>query len=278
MGAMAAPAAARAAVSLLHHRPCHFRAGALAGGAFHPLRDHHRPGRDRADRDELYPAIRHPARRHPDAQDDRRQHPRGNLPARRAGTGAGPQRRDRAPPHRPEIPVPPGRHGDRAPALRRGTARLVRRAPRRFHPAGHPLVRSDLLRDRPARRSGGQGTRHCGRRPPCHGQPPPAADDFPGPHSVTRLGQDDVDRLFGGQGFAAAVFAAPTGRWVGPLRSGFGWHLVRVTAAAPAHSRDFDAAHDDALRAWQEQDRADRDAAAYQQLLARYTVRRADQP
>lgn len=111
-----------------------------------------------------------------------------------------------------------------------------------------------------------------------HGQPPPAADDFPGPRSVTRLGQDDVDRLFGGQGFAAAVFAAPTGRWVGPLRSGFGWHLVRVTAAAPAHSRDFDAAHDDALRAWQEQDRADRDAAAYQHLLAHYTVRRADQP
>jgi len=111
-----------------------------------------------------------------------------------------------------------------------------------------------------------------------HGQPPPAADDFPGPRSVTRLGQDDVDRLFGGQGFAAAVFAAPTGRWVGPLRSGFGWHLVRVTATAPAHSRDFDAAHDDALRAWQEQDRADRDAAAYQHLLAHYTVRRADQP
>ena len=69
------------------------------------------------------------------------------------------------------------------------------------------------------------------------------------------------------------MFAAPPGRWVGPVRSGFGWHLVRVTDTVPGHPRRFADARADALQAWQEQDRRARNDTAYRALLARYTVK-----
>jgi len=101
-------------------------------------------------------------------------------------------------------------------------------------------------------------------------------DEFPGPKVISRLAQDDVERLFGGADFAKAVFAAPPGQWFGPVRSGFGWHLVRVTDAVPGHPRRFADARADALQAWQEQDRRARNDTAYRALLARYTVKLAE--
>lgn len=110
------------------------------------------------------------------------------------------------------------------------------------------------------------------------GQVAPPGDEFPGPKGIARLALDDVDRLFGGSDFARAVFAAKPGQWVGPFRSGFGWHVIRLTDATPAKARDFATARNDALLAWQEQDRAVRNDSTYRQLLARYTVNRADRP
>jgi len=110
------------------------------------------------------------------------------------------------------------------------------------------------------------------------GQPAAIGDEFPGPKVTARLAQDDTERLFGSADFARAVFAAQPGRWIGPVRSGFGWHVVRVTDSTPARPRGFAEARQDALAAWQEQDRAARNDAAYRALLARYTVRRTDRP
>ncbi|HJS21302.1 MAG TPA: peptidylprolyl isomerase [Steroidobacteraceae bacterium] len=43
---------------------------------------------------------------------------------------------------------------------------------------------------------------------------------------------DELDRLFG-DGFAAQLIELPQGRWAGPSESGYGLHLVRVTAITP---------------------------------------------
>jgi len=108
------------------------------------------------------------------------------------------------------------------------------------------------------------------------GESAPAADEFPGPKVIARLAEDDVERLFGGADFARAVFAAQPGKWVGPFRSGFGWHVLRVSEALPARARSFEEARSEALAAWQQADRLTRNDEAYRQLLARYTVDRAD--
>ncbi|MDE2404552.1 MAG: peptidyl-prolyl cis-trans isomerase [Sphingomonadales bacterium] len=103
-------------------------------------------------------------------------------------------------------------------------------------------------------------------------------DEFPGPKVVARLAQDDVERLFGSAELARAVFAARPGQWLGPVRSGFGWHLIRVTDATPGRARGFEEARGDALAAWQDEDRRARNDAAYRALLARYTVRVEQRP
>lgn len=36
-----------------------------------------------------------------------------------------------------------------------------------------------------------------------------------------------------------AVFAAAIGEWIGPFESGFGWHVVRVSARTPARDPDY---------------------------------------
>lgn len=100
----------------------------------------------------------------------------------------------------------------------------------------------------------------------------PKGDEFPGPPVIRLLSRADTDRLFGGEGFAAEVFAAPKGLWAGPYRSAFGWHLIRVTEDQPAQPRDFAAARNEVLTDWKEADRATRNEAAYVEIRGRYRV------
>lgn len=101
---------------------------------------------------------------------------------------------------------------------------------------------------------------------------PPAADAFPGTKVIRLLSQGDTDRLFGGADFAAKVFGEPKGHWVGPFRSGFGWHVVRVTEAEPVRLRRFEDVRDAVLRDWRTADREAQNRAAYDALRARYSV------
>ena len=55
-----------------------------------------------------------------------------------------------------------------------------------------------------------------------------------GPASAT-----EVARVFGPE-FAAAVEAAPTGQWYGPLPSSYGLHLVWVHERLPSRAPDFE--------------------------------------
>jgi parvulin-like peptidyl-prolyl isomerase len=102
--------------------------------------------------------------------------------------------------------------------------------------------------------------------------PVPAGDDFPGPQTIRLLSQADIARTFGGERFAAQVFSAPQGGWTGPLRSGFGWHIVRVTEAEPGQSQGFADARAAVLRDWTQADRTAQNEAAYSKLRARYRV------
>lgn len=77
---------------------------------------------------------------------------------------------------------------------------------------------------------------------------------------------DAVDRqtlsnLFGAD-FAQAVFALAPGPWSGPIESGYGIHLVRVTRLDPAEPRSFDDVHDKVREEWRRQ-RAEETRASY---------------
>jgi len=101
-------------------------------------------------------------------------------------------------------------------------------------------------------------------------------DAYPDAYDYASIRPDDAARLFGQTEIAKAIFRIPAGRWSGPFRSGYGWHLVYVTAREPAHLLTFEDARDTVRSDYQadQQDAANRDAFAA--LKGRYTIVRAD--
>lgn len=58
-------------------------------------------------------------------------------------------------------------------------------------------------------------------------------DPFPDLYDYSAFEPEQAVRLFGDTPFSHAVFTAPVGRWSGPYRSGYGWHLLYVEARQP---------------------------------------------
>jgi hypothetical protein len=76
-----------------------------------------------------------------------------------------------------------------------------------------------------------------------------------------------------GAPFAAQVMSLPAGSWSAPLRSSYGFHVVRVTEKSVGRQPTFDEARAAVLRDWQDERRAAANAAALARLRQRYDVR-----
>lgn len=83
--------------------------------------------------------------------------------------------------------------------------------------------------------------------------------------------QSEVARLFGSD-FAKALFAQPVGRWVGPIDSGYGIHLVRLVSKTAAGTVRLEDVRPLVEREWANARRKELAEAFYAQLRARYRV------
>ena len=81
----------------------------------------------------------------------------------------------------------------------------------------------------------------------------------------------DVQATFGAA-FEAAVRAAPAGTWSEPVRSSFGYHLVRVTERTAARAPTLADAHEAVLREWSRERAAEAQERLYRTLRSRYSV------
>lgn len=82
----------------------------------------------------------------------------------------------------------------------------------------------------------------------------------------------DVVRREFGEGFAKALLSVRIGGWEGPIRSGYGFHLVRVEKIIPGEPPKLDQVRAAVARDY-EQDRRNRSAdAAYHNLRQNYRV------
>jgi hypothetical protein len=83
--------------------------------------------------------------------------------------------------------------------------------------------------------------------------------------------QSEVARVFGAD-FADALFRQPTGSWVGPIRSGYGAHLVRVDAITSGSVASLEAVRPLVEREWSNAKRKELREAFYAQLRGKYQV------
>jgi parvulin-like peptidyl-prolyl isomerase len=58
-------------------------------------------------------------------------------------------------------------------------------------------------------------------------------------HSYTLLNPSEVSRIFG-DSFTEQVFKLELGQWQKPIKSGYGWHLVKVNQKLPAQIGTFE--------------------------------------
>lgn len=101
---------------------------------------------------------------------------------------------------------------------------------------------------------------------------PDRGDPFPDLYDFSAYEPEQVYRLFGHTPFAEAVYAVPTGKWVGPFRSGYGWHLLYVDARQTAYRPKLSAVRD-TVRADYLQDAQDKaNKAAFDQIAQRFTI------
>jgi len=75
-----------------------------------------------------------------------------------------------------------------------------------------------------------------------------------------------------GSGFTASVMQLEPGQWHGPVLSGYGTHLVYVSALESAPDSSFEAVKDRVLQDWQASQQEAIEAEFYEQLKSRYEI------
>ena len=84
-----------------------------------------------------------------------------------------------------------------------------------------------------------------------------------------------IDGTFG-TGFYAAVSDLPEGVWSGPVRSGYGLHLVRIIKREDARVPQFEEVRERLEHDWRKDKTAELSNKEYQRMLSRFSVKRPD--
>ncbi len=98
---------------------------------------------------------------------------------------------------------------------------------------------------------------------------------IPLPAAMDKTPASAIAREFG-DGFAESLRPLPTGKWSGPVQSGYGWHAIRIRAtSAPSTPSTHPLAEivQQVTNDWRADTKAKREAAAYQALLDGYSIR-----
>jgi len=90
--------------------------------------------------------------------------------------------------------------------------------------------------------------------------------------SMDKAASDSIAREFG-EAFADSLRNLPNGRWSGPVRSGFGWHAVRVRDVVASGTPPLSDIRQRVSNDWRAETQVAREAAAYQALLDGYDIR-----
>lgn len=97
-------------------------------------------------------------------------------------------------------------------------------------------------------------------------------DPFPVQLPSGELTREDAERLFGASGIAAALFHGKPGQWSQPLRSGYGWQLVRISHLSPPRTAPFGEVRDEVQADWMQEEAKRLERRELDALRSRYQV------
>ena len=97
-------------------------------------------------------------------------------------------------------------------------------------------------------------------------------DPYPGPNDFSALSQDELVRVFGKDGLSKEIFEVAPRHWSSPLRSGFGWHTVFVSANDPGRQANLEEARDRVRNDYLEGERRRHNEEALSKLRSQFTI------
>ena len=98
-----------------------------------------------------------------------------------------------------------------------------------------------------------------------------AGDSFMMGQQYDEITEYGVSRIFG-QDFAAELFTLNVGNWQGPVRSGYGTHLIRISSKTPAQAVKLNTVRDKVRDEWQAEQRQSMNKIFYESLRQRYDI------
>ena len=97
------------------------------------------------------------------------------------------------------------------------------------------------------------------------------ADPFMFQTEYSERTPQQVAQVFG-IAFAGALAKLPAGGWVGPVESGYGWHVVRVEETVAPRVPELEEIESMVREAWMKEQRAALQKTAYERARSRYEV------
>jgi parvulin-like peptidyl-prolyl cis-trans isomerase-like protein len=91
------------------------------------------------------------------------------------------------------------------------------------------------------------------------------------PHELALVRVDEIASVFGDE-FAQQIAQLETGRWAGPVQSGYGWHLVYVSERTQGSSRPLSEVREAVQREWLAARRKEIVDSTYSKLREKYVV------
>lgn len=104
------------------------------------------------------------------------------------------------------------------------------------------------------------------------GQDRPRGDAISLPRNVARMRSADIERIFGIDFAEAMMRLGVSPEWQGPVPSGYGWHLVRISRREEGSIPPLELVRDKVERDWRSNTIQARREKAYQLLRDAYTI------
>ena len=85
----------------------------------------------------------------------------------------------------------------------------------------------------------------------------------------------DIQQNFGNKSILDELFKGPLNTWIGPVESGYGWHLIFISKRSNAAEIPFASIKEDVKAKWVEATKAAQNKRIFDQLGEKYIIKRA---
>jgi peptidyl-prolyl cis-trans isomerase C len=103
---------------------------------------------------------------------------------------------------------------------------------------------------------------------------PQLGDPFSLQYDYTGQNKLDIVQLFGNKPILDSLFESPLNRWIGPVQSGYGWHLVRISERTAPRIPPFETIMEMVKEVYMANMKNNLNKAAYGKLMNKYFIRR----